>query len=111
MSEPVPVGGERRVFVRYTRHLDVLWQMLGYSPQELTAARMMDLSKAGVAVVLPQAFEVKSHLILRLPTATHGWSTHLVQVQNCQLVAEGQYKIGCRFVRPLSEEQLAFHLE
>ncbi|MFQ3648771.1 MAG: PilZ domain-containing protein, partial [Gemmataceae bacterium] len=100
-----------RRHVRYARHLDILWQLLGYNPKELTNARMMDLSKSGVAVVVSQPVEVKTHLILRLPTTTHGWSTHLVQVQNCLKLEDGQYKIGCRFVKPLSEEQLAFHLE
>lgn len=111
MSEPQPPGLERRVYVRYSRQLDVLWQMLGYSSKDLASGRMTDLSTAGVAIVLPQPFAVKTHLIVRLPTTTHGWSTHMVQVQNCMQISEHEYKIGCRFVKPLNEEQLGFHLE
>jgi hypothetical protein len=111
MPESLPPSQERRAYVRYPRRLEVLWQFLGYPPEKLTDAHLMDLSKAGVGLVVPQPFKVKTHLILRLPTATHGWSTHLVQVMNCLPWDNGQYKIGCRFVKPLSDEQLEHHLE
>ena len=44
--------------------------------------------------------------MLRLPTSTQGWNTHLVRVKHCARLDDGRYQIGCAFVKPLSLGQL-----
>ena len=111
MSDSVPQNEERRAFVRYRRRLDALWQMLGLPPRDMVAGKVTDLSVTGLGLAVDQPFAVDAHLMVRLPSARCGWTTHLLKVHNCTLIAPGTYKLGCSFVRPLTPEQLAIHLE
>jgi hypothetical protein len=106
----LPQAFERRAYVRYRRALDTLWQILGRSPSDLTSCRVFDLSATGVGLVLDRAFALETTLVLRIPTATMGWMSHLVRVKRCVEIAADKYEVGCAFVRPLSAAQLQAHL-
>jgi hypothetical protein len=101
-----PRGAERRAYVRYPRRLDMLWQFLGIPQKELTSARVQDLSVSGVALVFDCAFEPDTVLLIRLPTATLGWNTHLVRIKHIKEVVPGQFLAGCAFIKPLTGAQL-----
>ncbi|MGL4550067.1 MAG: PilZ domain-containing protein [Gemmataceae bacterium] len=106
MSELLPQTDERRAYVRYRRRLDVLWQMLGLPPRDMISGKVLDLSVTGVGLLVDQPFAEEAHLMVRLPSATRGWTTHLVRVQNCRPVGQGCYKLGCSFARPMTPGQL-----
>lgn len=107
----LPQTLERRAFVRYPRRLDALWQFLGLSIQELTSGHVADISINGVRLLLDRSFSCNTTLMLRLPTITQGWSTHLVRVKRSVESGNGQFEIGCTFVRPLSAKQLQAFLQ
>ncbi len=106
-SNPNPPGaGERRAFLRYPRRLEMLWQLLGLAPRDLTRAVVFDLSASGVGLVIDRSLPAEALLVLRLPTSTAGWSSHLVRVKRCQEQADGTFRVGCAFVKPLSARQM-----
>jgi hypothetical protein len=108
---PLRDPSERRAFVRHDCRFGILWQFLGLAPKEMPAAQIFDLSANGLGLVLHQAFPVGKSLLLRLPTATLGWKSYLVRVQNCRPERDGTFRIGCVFIKPLSAGDLEAHLQ
>lgn len=104
-AEP-PQTFERRAFVRYPRRLESFWQFLGVTSADLADADVFDLSMTGLGLVAQGEFAVNAVLLLRLPTSTTGWNTHLVRVKHCRKREDGRFQIGCSFVKPLSIAQL-----
>ena len=101
---------ERRAFVRHPRKLETLWQFLGLPTRDLTSGQIFDLSATGIGMFLDKEFEVGSALVIRLPTATLGWMSHLVRVRRCIEVRPGVFQIGCTFAKPLNVNNLPSHL-
>jgi hypothetical protein len=97
---------ERRAFVRYPRQLEMFWQFLGIPPAHFDSASVFDLSATGVGLIVEREFAIDTKLMIRLPTSTQGWNTHLVRVKNCTVLDDGRYRVGCAFARPLSTAQL-----
>src|SRR3954454_1672059 len=95
LPAPEPQTFERRAFVRYPRRLEMFWQLLGVKTHDLAGADVFDLSVTGLGLVVPTEFAANTILLLRLPTATQGWSTHLVRVKHCQRLDDGRYQVGC----------------
>jgi hypothetical protein len=108
--QDLPQTFERRAFIRYARRFDILWQLLGVERRDLTSGQVFDLSATGVGIVVDRAFPTGKVLVLRLPTATQGWSSHLVRIKHCAAGEDGLFQVGCAFVKPLSLAQLQAHL-
>jgi hypothetical protein len=108
-SADLPQTFERRAFVRYARRFDMLWQLLGVAPRDLAAAQVIDLSTTGLGIALDRALPTGKTLVVRLPTSTLGWGSHLVRVRYCRPEGGG-FLVGCAFVKPLSCKQLQAHL-
>src|SRR4051812_45572779 len=104
-NEEADQHDERRAYVRHRRRLDIVWQMLGLSTRDTVSGRVIDVSQSGLGLTVDQPFAEESVLMVRLPTKTRGWSSHLVRVRHCRPNGPGSYKLGCVFVKPLSEEQ------
>lgn len=102
----LPQTFERRAFVRYPRTLDTLWEVLGLRARDLTSAALFDLSMTGLGLVTDRAFAVHTTLVIRLPSTTGGWSTHLIRVKRCVEVGPSSFQVGCTFVKPLSVTQM-----
>src|SRR3954452_16386001 len=97
-----PQTFERRGFIRYPRTLETLWQFLGLPPRDLAGGEVFDLSAAGVGLLVDRPFPEDTTLVLRLPSATLGWVSHLVRVKRCTEVGPNHYQVGCAFVKPLT---------
>jgi hypothetical protein len=102
---PLPQSAERRAYARHPRRLDMLWQFLGLG-REMASARVLDLSASGVGLVFDRPFPPDTLLLIRMPTATLGWTSHLVKVKHSRELGPGEFQTGCTFVRPLTPEQL-----
>ncbi len=100
-----PQTFERRAYIRYARKLETFWTYLGVGSSDRASGEVFDLSTTGVGLRLDQAFPPGSTLVLRLPTTTLGWSSHLVRVIRCDETSAGQFTVGCTFVKPLSLTQ------
>jgi hypothetical protein len=105
-SANVPQSSERRAWIRYPRTLDMLWQFLGVAPREMASAQVFDISATGLGLVADEPFPLETILVVRLPTKTQGWNSHLVRVKHCQPLETGLFQVGCAFVRPLQPDQL-----
>jgi hypothetical protein len=103
--EPTPAI-ERRAFVRHRRRLESFWQLLGVRSTGQAGGEVFDLSVTGVGLIVNQEFPPDAVLVLRLPTMTQGWNTHLVRVRRCERLNDGRYQVGCAFVKPLTAGQL-----
>jgi hypothetical protein len=103
-----PQTTERRAWVRYPpRRLEMLWHLFGMKPPDQRAARVQDISKQGVGLILDRSFAHGSVLVLRFPGTSLEARQILVRVKHLQPLGDNQYKAGCTFVVPLSEDQLA----
>jgi hypothetical protein len=80
--------------------------MLGVAREDVTSGQVFDLSATGVGIIAEQPFPANRVLVLRLPTTTQGWSSHLVRIKHCAAVGDGVYQVGCAFIKPLSVSQL-----
>jgi hypothetical protein len=71
-------------------------------------ALVKDLSAAGAGLVLACAPDAGAVLLLRLPAGPQEEElTRLARVTHVRPLAEGDFFVGCRFARPLSEDELA----
>jgi hypothetical protein len=69
-------------------------------------ASICDISQGGVLIVLPRRFEKGTALALELPgDAERGSSIVFVKVVHLKQRA-GAWALGCKFVSPLSEDEL-----
>lgn len=101
-----PPTFERRAFVRHPRRLESFWQFLGVRVEDLADAEVLDLSMTGLGLRVKAEFAVGLVLVVRLPTATMGWNTHLIRVIHCHRLEDSRFQVGCTFVKPLSVAQL-----
>ncbi len=109
MYDPPPeqaTASERRAWARHRRRLDMLWQLLGLPADEALPATVFDLSASGVGLLFDHEMAVGALLLVRLPTATQGWASHLARVKNCRPAEGGKFHVGCAFPKPLRPEQL-----
>lgn len=103
-----PQLAERRAWVRYPpRRLEMLWHLFGMKPPEQRQARLQDISTQGVGLIVDRSFPQGSVLVLRFPNSSVEQRSILVRVKHLQPLPNGEFKAGCTFVVPLSNEQLA----
>jgi hypothetical protein len=99
---------ERRAWVRYPpRRLEMLWHLFGMKPPEQRFARIQDISAQGVGLVVDRSFPQGSVLVLRFAGSSLESRPILVRVKHLHPLTGGKFKVGCTFVVPLSEAQLA----
>ena len=113
-SAPTPTGpirppqaAERRAWVRYPpRRLEMLWHLFGMKPPEQRASRIQDISTQGIGLIVDRSFAQGSVLVLRLPGTSLESRSILVRVKHIEPLANGEFKVGCTFVVPLSDAQM-----
>lgn len=109
-SEPSrrPQVAERRAWVRYPpRRLEMLWHLFGMKPTQPRSARIQDISTQGIGLIVDRSFAQGSVLVLRFPDSSLESRPILVRVKHLHPLNAGEFKVGCTFVVPLREEQLA----
>ena len=72
-----------------------------------TSGRILDISSQGVGLIVDRSFAQGSVLVLRFPGSSLESRPILVRVKHLQPLDNGEFKVGCTFVVPLSDEQLA----
>ena len=103
-----PQVAERRAWVRYPpRRLEMLWHLFGMKPPQQRSARIHDISTQGIGLIVDRSFAQGSVLVLRLPGSSLEARPVLVRVKHLQPLTGGEFKVGCTFVVPLSDAQLA----
>jgi hypothetical protein len=99
---------ERRVWVRHPSSVEILFGPAGCPEEKLQSARIRDISRGGVKLLVPCAYQPGDLLTLALPSgAGRPALSVLACVIHCQKQDEGEYALGCSFSQELSEEDLA----
>jgi hypothetical protein len=107
MTLNVPSRPERRVAVRIPSTQETCCHFATIDRIQGRWAKVRDLSKAGLCIIINHAFDSGQRLVIELPTKTAsaiGISARVVRVVDQK---DGNWLVGCWFGRLLSDEE--FH--
>jgi hypothetical protein len=99
---------ERRVWIRHPCEVVATCQLVNTAPVgERLAARVQDISRGGINLVVNRRFDPNTLLSVELPGPTHhSPSTVLAYVVRVAPRPAGEWSIGCTFATELSDEEL-----
>lgn len=97
---------ERRVEVRFPSQLESACQAVNVDKEERWTGVVQDVSSGGIGLLLSRRFESGTVLTIEPPGSTPNRPKRLVvRVQRVQASGK-KWRIGCRFARKLSEEEV-----
>jgi hypothetical protein len=109
MSQRIPnlPPPERRAWVRHVCKFDSPHRVIDTETECGWWATVLNVSRGGIGLRLPQRIEPGVTLILERP-ARHGWPGRAmpVRVVDATAAAEGGWLLGCQFVYPLSQQDM-----
>ncbi len=98
---------DQRGWVRFACDVQATYQTVGASSSPPRPAKVLNLSASGVGLVVPAPVENGSLLSVELQPADGEFTrTMLACVVHQTAQAEGEWALGCNFIRSLSEEDL-----
>jgi len=101
------LGNERRASVRVACDLDTTCQPLSGPRASSWAARVVDISTGGLALVLDRRFEPGAMLSVRLASSDdESTRTLFLRVVHVSQHVDGAWQLGCAFASELAEEEL-----
>jgi hypothetical protein len=110
-SQPqnVPPGSaDRRVWVRFPADLETTLRPEATADSGTLAARVRNISRGGINLVVPRRFETGDLLTVELPGAeADSRYTVLACVVHVRALADGKWGLGCTFSGELSPDDLA----
>jgi PilZ domain len=100
-------ASDQRGWVRFPCNVKASYQTIGADASEPQTAKVLNLSASGVGLVVATPVENATLLSVELHAA-HGdfTRTMLACVVHQTAQAEGEWSLGCNFIRSLSEEDL-----
>ncbi len=100
-------GTERRLWVRYRCDLEINCQPAHQPDSPRLPARIHDISRGGVSLVLSTPFPVGTVLSIELPGSSVRESTALLAcVLHVGERPDGRHRLGCTFVTELNDDDL-----
>lgn len=101
------VETDRRVWVRYPCDVEASCQPADLPDSQRLSARVRDISRGGINLVLSCPVEIGAFLSVELPTAsTRATSTVLAYVVRVSSPMEGEWSVGCSFASELTDSDL-----
>jgi hypothetical protein len=98
---------DRRTGTRYPADREALAVVTGNGPDVRLPARIYDISRHGIRLLLKTAVETGTILNVELESPTEGIPCFLLaRVAWTEAQPDGTYGVGCRFSRPLKEHEL-----
>jgi c-di-GMP-binding flagellar brake protein YcgR len=104
-DSPQGLEDERRVWVRYPTHLETTYQS-GDTESPRLSARVRDVSRGGIRLVIEREFQTGELLSIELPRANDGTHTVLACIVRVDGLKGDEWALGCVFSRELGEEEL-----
>jgi hypothetical protein len=106
-SKAVSSVADRRGAERYPCSLPVTWNVLGSDDDRSGTAEVRDVSTAGIGLVLSSQVRAGDILVLqfRLPDG-HLTRPMSVRVMYALEPTTGEWRVGCVFLRPLTQHEL-----
>jgi c-di-GMP-binding flagellar brake protein YcgR len=104
-ESPQGLEDERRVWVRYPTHLETTYLPAGAESPRLSA-RVRDVSRGGIHLVVNREFQTGELLSIELPRANDGTHTLLACIVRVDRLKGDDWALGCVYSRELGEEEL-----
>jgi hypothetical protein len=105
---PRPTGAERRLAPRYSLDLEALCRPVSTLSEPFRTAKIRDVSRTGVGLLVDLSCEAGARLLLRLAGRDGLFRKDAeARVVYARLHTSGQrWVLGCEFAEPLSEADL-----
>jgi hypothetical protein len=99
---------DRRVWARFEANHEILCHPSGGSAEEALKARVCNISRGGIKLLVPRSFEPGELLTVHLPGGQDGQTplAMLACVVHAQATNEGDWALGCSFAEELSDADL-----
>jgi hypothetical protein len=107
-SGEVPASqAERRRAERYPCNLRPFWRVEGQEQADSPPARIQNISATGIGLRIGQPIKPGAVLVIKLQTTDRRLSRPLpARVMHATPQTEGDWLVGCQFVRKLSDEDM-----
>ncbi|MCI0462437.1 MAG: PilZ domain-containing protein [Gemmataceae bacterium] len=106
-QRPAPEAGEQRIWPRFACDVKAVCQAVANPESGPQPARVLNLSRSGVGLLLPKRFDNGTLLSVEFQAADSSFRrTVLACVVRINARPDGQQALGCNFIRSLSEEDL-----
>lgn len=103
-----PPQAERRVWIRHPTDLETRVHMTGRTNPDRLTARVSDISRGGISLLVNQAFQPGDLLSVELPVPVEqGSDTVLACIVRVTQKSPGEWSLGCIFSCELDEDELA----
>lgn len=100
-------GPERRIWVRSLSDVETMCKLAEAPATGRLSARIRNISRGGVNLLLPQTIEPGALLSIELPGDAAGDEYFVLAcVAHAHAQRNGEWSIGCTFARELSEEEV-----
>ncbi len=98
-------GDDRRIWVRHPADLETTLKSAHNGSADRLSARVRDISRGGVSLVVSRKFKVGELLSVELPKdgATH---EVLACIVRCEKANDKEWSVGCTFSSELSDDEL-----
>jgi hypothetical protein len=110
LAEPAPapraVLAERRASVRHVCDQEVLSRPLEMPDSISWGAKVHDISRGGLGLLICYPFRPGTFLAIDLRTGEAPSRTLLVRVVYAKDQADGSWFVGCEFIAPLTDTEL-----
>jgi hypothetical protein len=98
---------DRRRAERYPCGLQPFWRVEGQEQVESPPARVENISTTGIGLRVKEQIKAGTVLVIKLQSADHRLSRPLpARVMHATQQPEGDWLVGCQFVRRLGEEDM-----
>jgi c-di-GMP-binding flagellar brake protein YcgR len=104
-DSPQGLEDERRVWVRYPTHLETHYQPADAESSRLSA-RVRDVSRGGIHLVVNREFQTGELLSIELPRADDEMHTVLACIVRADRLKGEDWALGCVFSRDLGDAEL-----
>jgi len=106
-SDRAILPADRRDAERHPCTLQPFWHIAGANQVDAARATIRDVSATGIGLRVQQSVKPGTVLVITLQTQDQRFSRPLpVRVMHATRQAEGDWLVGCRFVRVLSVHDL-----
>jgi hypothetical protein len=103
----IAAGLDRRGAERYPSDVQPSWRMLGGQTGESRVGKVHNISTTGISLMLKHWIKPGKVLVVRLQSREGNLSRPLpVRVMHATAQVDGDWLVGCMFVRTLSGEEL-----
>jgi hypothetical protein len=97
---------DRRVAERYAVALEATSHALESNETLSWGAVVQDISTTGVGLTLCYPFRPGTYLAVEIPTLSGTMRTMLVRVVRVDDQRDGMWRLGCEFIKPLTESDM-----